>query len=57
METLTWPGKEEFFLKEKSPLYDPETGQVDMFVKAHNNLKYYLVLGAGHAVSIVLAGS
>jgi len=45
-----WDGLDEFNVAPRSWTTDPESRQTDMFYKVYNNLKFYWVMLAGHAV-------
>ena len=45
-----WDGLDDFNEAERFWTVNEETGQTELFYKAHNNLYYYWILLAGHAV-------
>ncbi|KAK2139433.1 hypothetical protein LSH36_1793g00009 [Paralvinella palmiformis] len=48
---MTWPGIPGYMNSTKTALTDPDRpGQTELFVKAHNNFKFYWVINAGHMV-------
>ena len=50
VHTLQWEGMAQYYSNQRQILRDPETGQVEMFVKAHRQFKFYWILDAGHVV-------
>ena len=47
---FTWDGMADFYAAPRVPLEGPE-GYMEMFVSAHDKMKYYWMLNGGHAVS------
>jgi len=50
VQTLTWPGLDNYNSAYRQPLLNPDTELTEAFVKAHDRLKFYWILGAGHSV-------
>jgi len=50
VQTLTWPGLDHYNLADRLTLLNPDTQLTEAFVKAHDRLKFYWILGAGHSV-------
>lgn len=53
VQKLTWNELSKFNNATRQPFVDDATRQTDMYVKAHDRFKFYWVLGAGHAVSVI----
>ena len=50
VQTLTWPGLDGYNSADRLTLLDPDTQLTEAFVKAHDRLKFYWILGGGHSV-------
>lgn len=50
VQTLTWLGLEDYNSADRQTLLNPDTQLTEGFVKAHDRLKFYWILGAGHSV-------
>jgi len=50
IQTLSWPGLEAYNSAARQTLTNPDTQLTEGFVKAHDRLKFYWILGAGHSV-------
>ncbi|CAD5119652.1 DgyrCDS8246 [Dimorphilus gyrociliatus] len=50
VQKLKWENMPNYFSADRVALTTPENGQTEMFVKAHEQFKFYWVLRAGHAV-------
>ena len=50
VQTLSWPGLENYNTAERQTLFNPDTNLTEGFVKAHDRFKFYWILGAGHSV-------
>jgi len=50
VQTLSWPGLDDYNSAERQTLIDPDTQKTEAFVKAHGRFKFYWILGAGHSV-------
>jgi len=50
IRTLSWPGLEAYNSAARQTLTNPDTQLTEGFVKAHDRLKFYWILGAGHSV-------
>jgi len=50
VQTLTWPELDRYNSADRQTLFDPDTQITEAFVKAHDRLKFYWILGAGHSV-------
>jgi len=54
VQQLTWDGLGSYNNATRKAFTDPRDRQTDMFIKAHQALKFYWILGAGHAVSVTV---
>lgn len=52
VQTLTWPGLTEYNRSHRQTLSDPETGEVESFLKESDRFKFFWILDAGHEVSV-----
>jgi len=50
VQTLSWPGLAGYNSAVRRTLTNPDTQLTEAFVKAHDRLKFYWILGAGHSV-------
>jgi len=50
VQTLSWPGLDGYNSADRQTLIDPDRGRTEAFVKAHDRLKFYWILDAGHSV-------
>jgi len=50
VQTLSWPALDSYNSAERLTLVNPDTRLTEAFVKAHDRLKFYWILGAGHSV-------
>jgi len=50
VQTLSWPGLDNYNSTDRQALVNPDTELTEAFVKAHDRLKFYWILGAGHSV-------
>ena len=50
VQTLNWPGLEQYNSAERLTLLDPDTEVTEAYVKAYDRFKFYWILGAGHSV-------
>jgi len=50
VQTLTWPGLDHYNSADRLTVLNPDTQLTEAFVKAHDRLKFYWILGAGHSV-------
>jgi Serine carboxypeptidase len=51
VQQLSWDGLNTYNNASRQWFVDDATRQVEMYVKANGNFKFYWVLAAGHAVS------
>ncbi len=52
VETLTWSGMTEYNRSQRQTLSDPDTGEVEAFLKEYDRFKFFWILDAGHAVRL-----
>ena len=52
VDTLQWCGMEEYRQATRIALTQADTDVVELYVKAHAQLKFYWVMNAGHVVSL-----
>ncbi|XP_054792043.1 serine carboxypeptidase-like 51 isoform X1 [Prosopis cineraria] len=64
LRKLKWEGLPNFLGKERTPLYCGSDKKTKGFVKSYKNLRFYLILGAGHMVpsdqpctALIMAGA
>ena len=50
VNTLQWEGMAQYHARERQILMDPDTDEIEMFVKANGQLKFYWILDSGHVV-------
>jgi len=50
VQTLTWPELNNYYSSERQTLRNPDSQITEAFVKAHDRLKFYWILNAGHSV-------
>jgi len=50
VQTLSWPGLDNYNSADRQTLLNHDTELTEAFVKAHDRLKFYWILGAGHSV-------
>ena len=50
VQTLTWPGLDHYNSADRMALRNPDTQLTEAYVKVHDRLKFYWILGAGHSV-------
>jgi len=53
VQTLSWPGLDDYNSARRQTLFNPDTQLPEAYVKAHDRFKFYWILGAGHSVSTV----
>ena len=46
----TWPGLDHYNSADRMALLNPDTQLTEAYVKVHDRLKFYWILGAGHSV-------
>ena len=51
VERLKWSGLGGYHGARKRPMRNPDTGEIEMYLKAYDNFKFFWIVGAGHAVS------
>ena len=47
---LRWEHDSTYPMAPRTPLYDPDSGKLEMFAKDHHLLHMYWILNSGHAV-------
>ncbi len=52
VKSLTWPGLPEYNRSQRQTLTDPDTGEVEGFLKEYDRFKFFWILNSGHAVSV-----
>ena len=50
VNTLQWEGMALYHSRNRQILRDPDTDEIEMFVKASGQLKFYWILDSGHVV-------
>jgi len=50
VQRVTWPELDRYNSADRQTLINPDTQLTEGFVKAHDRLKFYWILGAGHSV-------
>ena len=54
VQTLSWPGLDNYNAAERQTLLNPDTQLTEAYVKAYDRLQFYWILGAGHSVGGII---